>query len=202
MAHAFGEAGGGRLDVDAVQHLVEQQAIDAAPDPAQPDRRCLPELGDGEDAGAMKPLLHALADAVDVLQFETEQNPGQIVMRDDDQPVRLLQVGADLAEKDVRRDADRAGEALADLLAQGAFDLQRQFARDQHLALGSHQAAGHLVDRHDLLDRQAGVDGLKNALVIVAYRAGDWPATGMTAGHSRRASRTTVPVLMPKALAA
>ena len=42
MADAFGEAGGGRLDIDAVQHLVEQQAIDAAPDPAQPERRSVP----------------------------------------------------------------------------------------------------------------------------------------------------------------
>ena len=103
---------------------------------------------------------HALADAVDLLQFEAEQNVGQIVMGDDDQPVRLLQIGADLAEKDVGRDADRAGEALADLLAQGALDLQRQFARLIDLALGSHQPAGHFVDRHDLLDRQAGVDRL------------------------------------------
>jgi hypothetical protein len=89
-------------------------------------------------------------------------------MRDDDQAVRLLQVGADLAEKDVGRDADRAGQALADLLAQGAFDLQRQFARLIDLALGSHQPAGHLVDRHDLVDRRAGVDGFQNALVTVA----------------------------------
>ena len=116
----------------------------------------------------MQPLFHALADAVDLLQFEAEQNVGKIVMGDDDKPVRLLQIGADLAEKHVGRDADRAGEAFADLLAQGALDLQRQFARDRDLALGSHQSAGHLVDRHDLLDRQAGVDRLQNALVILA----------------------------------
>jgi hypothetical protein len=36
MAHAPGEAGGGRLDIDTVQHLVEQQAINPAPDPVQP----------------------------------------------------------------------------------------------------------------------------------------------------------------------
>ena len=35
------------------------------------------------------------------------------------------------------------------------------------LALGAHQPAGHLVDRHDLVDRQAGVDGFQNALVII-----------------------------------
>ncbi|MGA8754756.1 MAG: hypothetical protein WB611_00255, partial [Stellaceae bacterium] len=58
---------------------------------------------------AVQALLHALADAVDLLQFEAEQNVGQIVMGDDDQPVRLLQVGADLGEKDIGRDADRAG---------------------------------------------------------------------------------------------
>jgi hypothetical protein len=45
-----------------------------------------------------------------------------------------LQVGADLAEKHVRREADRAGEAFADLLAQGAL-LSGQLARNRHLPL-------------------------------------------------------------------
>jgi hypothetical protein len=56
--------------------------------------------------------------------LEAEQNPGQVVLGYDDQPVWLLQVGADLAEKHVRREADRAGEAFAYLLAQGALHLQ------------------------------------------------------------------------------
>jgi hypothetical protein len=45
----------------AVQHLVEEHAVDAAPHAAQLERRCVPELGDGEVAGAVKPLLHAFA---------------------------------------------------------------------------------------------------------------------------------------------
>jgi hypothetical protein len=88
-------------------------------------------------------------------------------VRDDDEAVRLLQVGADLAEKDVQREADRAGEAFADLLAQGPLDLQRQLARSRDPALGAHEAARHFVDRHDLVDRQAGVDRLQDPLVIV-----------------------------------
>ena len=118
------------------------------------------------DAGAVEPLLHALADAVDFLQFEAQQNLRQVVLRDDDQPVRLLQVGPDLAEKHVGRDADRAGEAFADLLAQRPLELERQGAGDRHLPLIAHQAAGHLVDRHHLLDRHAGVDRRQHALVI------------------------------------
>jgi hypothetical protein len=66
----------------------------------------------------VKPLLHARADPVDLLQFEAKQNLGQIVMGDDHQPVGFLPVGTDLAEKHIGRDADRAGEALADLVAQ------------------------------------------------------------------------------------
>jgi hypothetical protein len=93
-------------------------------------------------------------------------------------PSGFLQIGTDLAEKDVRRDADRAGEALADLVAQRAFVLERKLARDRHLALGAHQATRHLVDRADFLDRQAGVDGLEDALMISRYRAGDWPGPG------------------------
>jgi hypothetical protein len=124
MADAFGKAGGGRLDIHAMQHLVEQHAVDAAPHPAQLKRRRVPQLSDGQDAGAVQALLHTRADAVDVLQFEAEQNVGQLVMGDDDKSVRLLQVGTDLAEEDVRREADRAGEAFADLLAQRAFDLR------------------------------------------------------------------------------
>ena len=41
----------------------------------------------------MKPLLHAFADAVDVLQCEAEENFGQVVLGDDGQPVGLLQIG-------------------------------------------------------------------------------------------------------------
>ena len=139
---------------------MEEHAVDAAPYAAQLERRRLPELRDGEDAGAVEPLLHARADAVDLLQFEREQYVGQLVGGYDDQAVRLLQIGADLAEKDVRRDADRAGETFADLLAQNPFDLERELARHRHLPFGTHEPAGHLIDRHDLFDRQAGIDGL------------------------------------------
>jgi hypothetical protein len=68
----------GGLDVDAVQHLVEQHAIDAAPYAAQLERRRIPELRDGENAGAVEPLLHARPDAIDALQFEAEQDIGQV----------------------------------------------------------------------------------------------------------------------------
>jgi hypothetical protein len=46
------------------------------------------------------------------------------------------------------------------------FDFGRELARDQHLPFGAHQAAGDLVDRANLLDRQAGIDRLENALVV------------------------------------
>src|SRR5882672_9906786 len=113
VAYAFRESGGGGLDIDAVKHLMEQQTVDAAPHATQLERRRLPELGDGEDSGAVQPLLHAFADAVDLLQVEPEQDARQILGCDDDQAVRLLNVGTDLAEKYVGRDADRAGEAFA-----------------------------------------------------------------------------------------
>jgi hypothetical protein len=75
-ADAFREARRGRLDVDAMQHLVEQHAVDAAPHPPQLQRRRIPQLLDGEDSGTVQSLLHSWADALDVLQFEAEQNAG------------------------------------------------------------------------------------------------------------------------------
>jgi hypothetical protein len=42
MANAFRKSGGGRLDIDAVQHLVEQHAVDAAPYAALLKRRRVP----------------------------------------------------------------------------------------------------------------------------------------------------------------
>jgi len=188
MADAFGIAGGGRLDIGAVQHLMEQHAVDPAPYAAQPVRRGVPELGDGRDAGAVQPFFHARADAVDLLQFEAEKDVGQVVFGDDDKPVGLLQVRTDLAEKDVGREADRAGEAFTDLLAQRLFHLEREFARGRHLPLGSHQAAGHLVDRADFLDRQAGVDSLEDALMIIGIE----PVIGLNRDH-RRARAARVP---------
>jgi hypothetical protein len=53
VADAFGEAGGGRLNIDAMQHLMEQHAIDAAPHAAQLERRRVPQLCDGENAGTV-----------------------------------------------------------------------------------------------------------------------------------------------------
>jgi len=54
---------------------MEQHAVDAAPSAAQLERHGVPELGDGEDAGAVKPLLHARADAVDLsCNSSPEQN--------------------------------------------------------------------------------------------------------------------------------
>jgi hypothetical protein len=48
-------------------------------------------------------------------------------------------------------------------------------------AFGPHQAAGHFVDRADLLDRQAGVDRLQNPLVILAVE----PMIGLNGDHRR-----------------
>jgi hypothetical protein len=102
-------------------------------------------------------------------------------MRNHDKPVRLLQIGADLAEKDVGRDADRTGEVFADLLAQRALDLLGQFERNRHLPLGAHQPAGHFVDRAYFLDRQAGVDRFQNAFVVFAVE----PVIGLHRDHVR-----------------
>jgi hypothetical protein len=69
-----------------------------------------------------------------------------------------LQVGADLAEKDVWRDADRTGEAFPDLIVKSPLDFERELARDRHLPFGAHQLAGHFIDRANPLDGHAGVD--------------------------------------------
>jgi len=74
---------------------MEQNAVDAAPHPAQLEWRRVPELGGGEDAGAIEPFFHACADAVDLLQFEAKQDVRQVVFGDDDKPVGFLEVGTD-----------------------------------------------------------------------------------------------------------
>jgi hypothetical protein len=66
-----------------------------------------------------------------------------------------------------RREADRTGKALADLVARGAFDFQCELACDRHLPFGAHEKAGHFIDRANFVDRQTGVGGLENALVII-----------------------------------
>ena len=76
-----------------------------------------------------------------------------------------------MPRKHVRRDADRTGEALADPVPQRALHLHGEFARDRHLSFGAHLAGGHFVDRADLLDRETGVDGGEDALVIFTVEA-------------------------------
>jgi hypothetical protein len=67
-----------------------------------------------------------LADAADLLQLEAEHHLRQIGIRDDHEAVRFLQVGAHLAEEDVRREADRAGEALRPSLESRGATAQRR----------------------------------------------------------------------------
>jgi hypothetical protein len=86
-------------------------------------------------------------------------------------PSGFLQIGTDLAKKHIGRDADRAGEAFAELVAQSAFDFERKLPRDRHLPLGAHETAGHFIDRANLLDRHAGVNHLQDALVIIGVDA-------------------------------
>jgi hypothetical protein len=74
------------------------------------------------------------------------------VLGDHHQPVRLLQVEVDLAEKHIRRDADRAGEAFADLLAQGPLHLLSVSLPQCSLKIvrsyvGLSTAISHSVDR-------------------------------------------------------
>src|ERR1700738_2984762 len=73
---------------------------------------------------------------------------------------------------------------------------ERYCANLVSLALCACQAADHPVERHDLLNRQACVDGRKNALGIIGIEPmiglpGDDVRT-MTLGHSWRASRASV----------
>jgi hypothetical protein len=68
------------------------------------------------------------------------------------------------AEKNIRREADRTGEALTDLLAQGPFDLHRQFTVDRDLALGSHQAISSEM-AHRSLKRRAAFSAFTICLV-------------------------------------
>src|SRR5665213_3084209 len=162
-----------------MQHLMKEQAVDAAPDAPKPERCRVPELGHSRDSGAVEPLFHARADPVYVLQFEAKQDVRQLVVRDDDQPIRLLQVGADLAEEHVRRETDGTGHALTDLLTKRALDLERQCTRRRNLPFGPHEAARHLVDRQNLVDRQTGIDSLQNAVMIISVE----PVIGLHRDH-------------------
>jgi hypothetical protein len=60
VADAFGIARRGRLDVDAVQHLVKQQPVDAAPHAAQLERRSVPQLLDTPTKPALGQLDRAV----------------------------------------------------------------------------------------------------------------------------------------------
>ena len=115
----------------------------------------LPELGDGEDAGAVQPFFHARADAVDLLQSRPSKTPGRLSWVITTSPSGFCRseptktLGARPIEQVRHSPTCSRG---------GPVKLRRELARNLDLALGTHQSAGHLVDRHDLLDREAGAD--------------------------------------------
>jgi hypothetical protein len=65
--------------------------------------------------------------------------------------------------------------------SRSAFDFDREVAGGRHLPLGAHQPARHLVDRADLLDRQASIDRLQDAFVIVGVE----PVVGLDRDDGR-----------------
>jgi hypothetical protein len=61
------------------------------------------------------------------------------------------------------------------------LEVHRQSTGDRQLPLIAHEAAGHLVDRHHLLDRDAGVDRRQHPLVILGVE----PVPGLHRDHGR-----------------
>ena len=151
VTDAFRIAGGGGLDVDAMQHLMEEHAVSCRPTPAQAGEwRRVQQLLDRDDTGAVQPLLHARSQCrrSPPIRGRAEFRAGR--------PSVMITSPSGFADrtrpcKNRESDADRAGEAFADLIAQRSFNLERKLARGRRLPFG----AGKPFRRSSRLSRPA-----------------------------------------------
>ena len=130
-----------------------------APGMARVARAAVAELADVVDAVARQPPLHLGADARRCRAAAARRARAAGRRRlEHDQPVGLLHVGRELGEQPVGRDADRTGQAFADVGADAGLDPVRERDRRVAVVLVVEQAAGDLVDRADLGDRDVPPD--------------------------------------------
>jgi uncharacterized membrane protein len=99
-------------------------------------------------------------------QLQMNDSAGQGLRRQNDKPVGLLHVGGKLRQQLVGGDAYRACEAFADLGVDFALDGECQASCNRVIALHLVEPAGHLVDRHDVFNRNVPVDGREDAMVV------------------------------------
>ena len=113
-------------DVLAMQKPVHLGPGYAAPDQPQPCGVGVPKRGDIGDPGPLQAFGHLGADARDIPYLQVKDGAGQLLNRQNDQPIRLLHVGSELGQQLVRRNADRARQAFSDLALDFALDVLRQ----------------------------------------------------------------------------
>jgi hypothetical protein len=138
--------------LDAVEQIPEPVAVGAAPGGAGVARAALAELADVEDAVLRQPALHLGADPGDLAQLEVVEAVRELIGGEHHQPVGLLQIGGELGEQPVGRDADRTGQAFADIRADARLDPLRQRHRASRAILVVEQPAGHFIDAADMGD--------------------------------------------------
>jgi hypothetical protein len=147
-----------RRGIYAVQQLVHPGAADAAPDEAQLAGPCVPERGQVADPAPLQACCHWRPNAGDIAQVEVKNGARQLLDRKDDEAVGLLHVGRHLSKQLVRRNADRACQAFADLSLDLALDAPPQPFRHGRVLLHPIETARNFVDRHHLLNRYVPID--------------------------------------------
>jgi len=142
-----------------LQELVHLRAGNTAPDHPKPGGIGI--FPEGGDIAILHLKIRAIPGIGPKMAAHLERNSitaGQLLNRQDCQPVGLLHVGSHLGQQLVRRDADGARQAFADLALDFTLDAVCQLFRYSGLLLHSVEAAGDLVDRHYLFDRNVLVD--------------------------------------------
>ena len=157
----------GHVEVLAAQPMEEAFSPNRSPELAGLVALEGEQVVHGADSAFVQALFGACAHSRQVAESEPAEGLGQNVEGEGDQAVGLFHVAGDLCEVAVGGQAHGAVQAFAHPFADRGLHFAGQFHRGEDRAFAPHQAAGHLVDGADGGDRQAALDSLDDAMVVL-----------------------------------
>ena len=149
-----------------MQQRMKANTVNSTPDLPQLVTIALPEIADGLDALRRQPPSHIAPYATNGLCWQMGDGLGQRRGGQKRQTIRLLHVRGQLGEQDIAGDADGAGHADADLVADALLDALGQRGGGHWVFLIAVEAAGDFVDRQGVGNRDAVVDGGEDTVMI------------------------------------
>jgi len=158
------------FEIESTQEVVPSFAHDAAERTVELFGVELDEVVGSEDADGVEAGLHATVDAGELGETEAVESIWEFVGVNEDEAIGFLEFGGKFGEPGIGGDADAAGHAGGDVVADRLLELVGELGGSFGLAFFANEAESHFVDAADLVDRENRLDGFENGFVVAGVK--------------------------------